>query len=307
MIVPTDAWSNLLTDMLLIILPVFLLTGTGLFVASQYIRFNYITALLVALPLSIPAGNLIPRDMPWWILPAVTILTLLGVIHIYHQHGMGSGRNLTRRPILPPGHRGVLLTFDDGPSPRWTKPVLECLENAGVRGVFFLVGRSVEENPGIVAVLSSAGMETAIHTHNHRPLILLFPGQIRREIALAIKSLTDAGCPAPGYFRPPWGLYNREIIDTALDMGLKTILWSQSTRDWASSSSEMIIRRGTENLSGGEILLLHDGHRHGISREATATALGEIISQLRSKGYEILDPGVLGICGGYGEGSGEKT
>src|SRR6516162_11861324 len=44
----------------------------------------------------------------------------------------------------PRGSRGVALTFDDGPHPRWTPRILEILARRGVRATFFVVGRKVE-------------------------------------------------------------------------------------------------------------------------------------------------------------------
>jgi len=42
----------------------------------------------------------------------------------------------------------VALTFDDGPDPRYTLPVLETLGGFSVRTTFFLVGRKAQRCPG---------------------------------------------------------------------------------------------------------------------------------------------------------------
>lgn len=44
----------------------------------------------------------------------------------------------------------IALTFDDGPDPRTTPLILDTLRKRGVRAAFFVVGRQVAENPGLL-------------------------------------------------------------------------------------------------------------------------------------------------------------
>ncbi len=50
----------------------------------------------------------------------------------------------------PSGARGIVLTFDDGPDPVWTRRVLDVLDARGVPATFFVIGRKVEEHPDVV-------------------------------------------------------------------------------------------------------------------------------------------------------------
>src|SRR5215813_2722034 len=61
----------------------------------------------------------------------------------------------------------IALTFDDGPDPRETPRVLDVLERHGARGTFFLVGKSVERYPEIVARAAAAGHALANHSWDH--------------------------------------------------------------------------------------------------------------------------------------------
>src|ERR1700759_897092 len=72
-------------------------------------------------------------------------------------------------PISPGGHwqpvlsrqrpdiRDVALSFDDGPTPETTPPVLRLLAKAGARATFFLSGTRVERHPALVADIVRAG------------------------------------------------------------------------------------------------------------------------------------------------------
>ena len=51
----------------------------------------------------------------------------------------------------------VALTFDDGPSPTYTREVLDVLDREKVRATFFVLGESIEENPGYSRTSSMRG------------------------------------------------------------------------------------------------------------------------------------------------------
>src|SRR4051794_37590638 len=60
------------------------------------------------------------------------------------------------------------LTFDDGPHPEGTPAVLDALDAAHARAVFFLVGEQVERYPELAAEVERRGHEVAIHCYRHR-------------------------------------------------------------------------------------------------------------------------------------------
>ena len=51
----------------------------------------------------------------------------------------------------------IYLTFDDGPSPKHTRTVLDILDAYGIKGTFFLVGSSVEKYPELVREINERG------------------------------------------------------------------------------------------------------------------------------------------------------
>src|SRR5260370_42646728 len=61
------------------------------------------------------------------------------------------GPNLRRFSGAAARRGEVALTFDDGPDPRVTPAVLDCLERYGVRASFFCIGRRAETHPELVA------------------------------------------------------------------------------------------------------------------------------------------------------------
>ena len=61
----------------------------------------------------------------------------------------------------------VVLTFDDGPSPKTTPRVLDALEHDCVHAVFFLIGRNAQASPGLVKREIADGDTVGHHTWSH--------------------------------------------------------------------------------------------------------------------------------------------
>src|SRR5438477_8444797 len=86
--------------------------------------------------------------------------------------------------------RVVYLTFDDGPNPRATEPILETLAASATPAVFFLVGEHVRRFPAVARRVVGAGHEVGNHTWRHRKLHVLGPRRIREELERAHELIT---------------------------------------------------------------------------------------------------------------------
>lgn len=61
----------------------------------------------------------------------------------------------------------VYLTFDDGPSAKYTMTVLDILDAYGIKGTFFLVGTSVVKHPDLVREIYDRGHSIGCHSYSH--------------------------------------------------------------------------------------------------------------------------------------------
>src|SRR5437764_1227831 len=84
----------------------------------------------------------------------------------------------------PTGERVAYLSFDDGPNPGATEPILETLAAWGVPAAFFLVGEHVRRLPAVARRVAAAGHEIGNHTLRHQKLHLSGPRRIRQGLAL---------------------------------------------------------------------------------------------------------------------------
>ena len=180
----------------------------------------------------------------------------------------------------------VALTFDDGPSPRYTPQILAVLRRLHVPATFFAVGSVAEEYPDLVWTELLAGMSVQNHSYSHPQPFAQQPSRsIEEQVGLSAHILRRLGADAV-LFRPPGGSYSSEVVEAAKAQGERTILWSVDPRDWhRGSTARGIVRSVLAAVRPGSIVLLHDG---GGDRSATVAALPKIIEGIRSRGLKLV-------------------
>ena len=189
---------------------------------------------------------------------------------------------------LPLRDHEVVLTFDDGPVPRYSNQVLQILADQCVKATFFTIGRQAQANPEGVRKLAAAGHTVGTHSQNH-PLTFnkMSVEQAKQEvdqgIASTLAALGDPSALSP-FFRVP-GLLRGEGVETyAASQGLQ--LWSADflADDWRHISSGKVYDLAIKRLEarGKGIFLLHD------IQARTVAALPKILHELKARGYHIV-------------------
>ncbi len=193
-----------------------------------------------------------------------------------------------------PQRRALYLTFDDGPRPSATEPILEILGCASIPAAFFLVGAAVRRHPGTARRIAASGHEIGNHTRTHRKLHRLGPGGIRAELVGGHQDLMEVTGEIPRAFRPPHGYRNPFVGRMARRMRYRTVAWTFGVWDSDRPPAEEIRRRVRVRLRPGAIILLHDGDGYDPDgrdprgdRSATAAALPGIIVDAKDAGYEF--------------------
>ena len=143
----------------------------------------------------------------------------------------------TLLPVFPlkaeavTGGKLIALTFDDGPSRKYTAQLLDGLKERGVPVTFFFLGEMADYNPKLVKRAYEEGHEIACHTWNHPNLTGCSASEIRKEIEDTFEELDWAcGDEADYLVRPPYGSTNQKVRD-AIDAPL--IYWSVDSEDWS--------------------------------------------------------------------------
>jgi peptidoglycan/xylan/chitin deacetylase (PgdA/CDA1 family) len=197
-------------------------------------------------------------------------------------HAAGKRRALRRRPELLDA---VALTFDDGPDPRGTPAILECLVRYGVPAAFFMVGTRAAAHRDLVRRVLESGCEVGNHGYAHRHHWTLSPWGTAREIGAGADAVADAGGARPAAFRPPWGIMNAATVASAEALGQRVVLWSVRSEGliWRPTAPEMAAHIARETR-GGDIFNLHNGGGFPDTPQRVLAALPEVISRLRDAG-----------------------
>lgn len=237
-------------------------------------------------------------------LAAAAGLLALALFSRYASQGLGSAAGAFRRgnPDLP----YVALTFDDGPDPRYTPEVLRILREKEVSATFFLVGSHAGRHPALVRRIQEEGHEIGSHTFSHRNLFLANPGLVREEVLRAEETLRRITGQRPRLFRPPRGLYDRNLVSFLAERRYTMVLWSVSSRDWVEISPRLIARNVLGPVRGGDILLFHDSGAiitsEGGNRTSMLRALPYVIDRLKAEGFRFVTVSQLLVISGLTSG-----
>ena len=178
------------------------------------------------------------------------------------------------------GTKYAALTFDDGPSGRITRALLEGLEQRNVKATFFLCGYRLEDYGDVAAEIRKQGHEVGLHGYSHDSMAGMDASTLRRELEATL-SLLPAGCPV-SLMRPPGGAANGTVRDVARDMNLSVMFWSVDPKDWATDDTALILSRMRSGTGDGDVVLLHD-----MDMSSVDAALA-LVDELQQQGYRFL-------------------
>ena len=176
--------------------------------------------------------------------------------------------------------REVLLTFDDGPHPKWTPALLDCLAKEKLKGVFFVLGKQVAAPGGkeIVRRAFNEGHRIGSHTYNHLDLRKLSEEQVRGEIRrtedLIAEYLTDHKL-----LRPPYGAHNQTVDRVVRELNYYPVLWSVDPEDWKTTNKPtkwIDLALAQIGSRAHSVFLCHD------IQETTVEHFPEFLSKVRS-------------------------
>lgn len=182
----------------------------------------------------------------------------------------------------------VAITLDAGASAEPTPAMLQTLRDHHVRITFFLTGKWMRDNPDLLRQIVADGHEVANHSLNHFDFTKLSDDELRDELAQTEEIAQQiAGANVRPFFRPPYGAYNKHVLDVVIAQGYLPIYWTVDSLDSVgqTKSPEFLIKRVTQHLPrarlNGAIFLMHCGSA------PTAVALPVILDRFAQMGIEV--------------------
>ena len=185
-----------------------------------------------------------------------------------------------------PGSSKIYLTFDAGYENGNTEKILNVLKAKNVPAAFFVTKHFVTSAPNLIVRMKDEGHIVGNHTAEHSDLTKLTdPADFSAaldELNAEYKALT--GEDMPKYLRPPEGKYSQYVLETAQELGYKTVFWSFAYKDWVDDEQpkhEESIEKICSRMHNGAVILLHS------TSDTNAAILGDVIDRLREGGYEF--------------------
>ncbi|MFF1560632.1 polysaccharide deacetylase family protein [Streptomyces sp. NPDC058279] len=196
------------------------------------------------------------------------------------------------RPILelpPEASRSgqMVLTFDDGPDPRYTPGILDTLARYGVRAVFFVCGEMATDNRDLLRRMAAEGHVIGNHTWTHPLIPTLTRPDLADEIGRTSDVVEAAVGTAPQWFRAPYGAWNRAAFEIGAELGMEPLAWTVDSLDWTEPGTSTIVSRILGGAAPGVIVLSHDA---GGNRSQSVEALGTYLPRLLAEGYRMTLP-----------------
>jgi hypothetical protein len=173
----------------------------------------------------------------------------------------------------------IAITFDDGPSGRYTGRLLDGLKERNVKASFFLIGENAEENPELVERIYKEGHLIGNHTYSHVQMTHLSEEAAVREIERTDQVISAITGEHVAYMRPPFGAWQREL---EVRMEVLPVLWSVDPLDWTTENVDEIVSKVVTEVEEGDIILLHDCYASSVE------AALRIVDILQKEGYEFV-------------------
>ena len=188
--------------------------------------------------------------------------------------------------LLPiPASRGqevkyVALTFDDGPSGRFTRRLLDGLAQREVHATFLLCGYRIQHYPELAQQIHNEGHEIGYHGFSHDSMKGMSRLTIAQEL-IDTQNLLPEDCD-PVFFRPPGGFVTDGVRQVAQARQLAILSWSVDPRDWATTETAAVEQMVLNSVQDGDIILLHD-----MTMSSVRAAL-DIVDALQAQDFRFV-------------------
>ncbi|MED4474613.1 MULTISPECIES: polysaccharide deacetylase family protein [Oceanobacillus] len=158
--------------------------------------------------------------------------------------------------------------------------ILKTLNDHKVKATFFIEGKWAKENPELVKMIDEQGHIIGNHAYNHPDMATLSNQKIVEQITQTNEILTAITDKTPKWFAPPSGSFNDQVVQSAFNLKMETILWTVDTIDWKNPSVNVMINRVNSKIHPGATILMHP-------TSVIANGLDDLIKVIKEKEYRI--------------------
>ncbi len=175
----------------------------------------------------------------------------------------------------------IALTFDAAWGNEDVDELIRIMAENNIKAGFFVVGGFVDRYPESIKKLKDAGHEILNHSDTHLHMSKLSKEQVIKELSGCEDKIKNITGESTKIFRFPYGDYSENAVKWAMEAGYIPIQWDVDSLDWKDITPEEIKKRVVKGVKKGSIILCHSGAKN------TPAALGDIIRELKNKGFEF--------------------
>lgn len=178
----------------------------------------------------------------------------------------------------------LYLTFDAGYENGCTAKILDVLKSHNVPAAFFLVGNYIEKNADLVRRMVDEGHIVGNHTMHHYDMSKLSTKDAFSKELTELETLfkETTGKELPKYYRPPQGIYSKDNLLMAKELGYQTVFWSLAYMDWNNDKQptvEEAYAKLLPRIHDGAVVLLHS------TSQTNAAILDDLLTKWKDMGY----------------------
>lgn len=159
--------------------------------------------------------------------------------------------------------------------------IAEILEKHNAKATFFMGGCFVDDKPELLKRLASGGHEIGNHGYFHKSHSKLSEKQNLSEIKNTHDVIKGLCGVEMNLFAPPSGDFSKTTLKCAESLGYKTIMWSKDTIDWRDRNADIIYKRATTDVRGGDFVLMHP-------KNETVIALERVLEYYEKAGLKVV-------------------
>src|SRR5690554_6003726 len=176
----------------------------------------------------------------------------------------------------------ISITLDGTWGADKTEQILKILNKYDLKITFFFAGYWLEKYPDLVKKIAAEGHEIGNHTFTHPHCNSLSREELISELQKTNELIRNLIGKEARFFRPPFGEYNNQLIQTANELGFQVIQWSLDSLDWQEPGVNYIVKRILDNVETGDIILMHN------NAPDTPETLDIIIPELLKRDFQIV-------------------
>lgn len=195
-------------------------------------------------------------------------------------------------PIISHGHKGknaVAITFDDGPDPATTLPLLQLLEKHAIKVTFFVIGEKAEKHSDIIDKIIKCGHAIGNHSYAHDPLLMLRSSKKLFDEIKSTQDILKKHGIVPLAFRPPVGITNPKLGAILRQMEMYCLTFSCRGFDGGNRHIKCLAQKILNKVKPGDIILLHDIQpKRKTSADLWLREVDLILSGLREKNIAVI-------------------